>query len=437
MPFSAEEEGQGKPAVYLNCNHALCENEPEFSPIEIGVFTWLKKYYDIVTVGTTYVQNPDKKCLDALVGGKIKKSNKRGKDRQLSCKNSFAAKTEVLMSDGTRKRIEDIKIGDNVLADDPGTGQGGAKKVIALHRSRDTDLANVTIPTADSHATIHATQHHPWDATSKTWDDAADLHPADSLRTLCGEHVRVVQVRAFAGSQLSRRVSDLSNWFTVMMTLPTMSTAAFIVHQILPLDTSHLACRKPPPPPRGHRRSWPTRPQTSTRPWIGAASDGVLHLILDGKIFDSDRCRIETTSVKGEPVDAWGGTGTLLQKAPLPESIMLRKRQRGKFADGMGSLVVLDSSQADQDSEYPVPVWNPGVVDRESMERLGVVLDSSLSPCVGESCSPLAIIYLKLAFDRKVEASPDCSGEASTLLGWEMASLRASLADHQAWCSIM
>ncbi|MET8209568.1 SMI1/KNR4 family protein [Streptomyces sp. NPDC005373] len=39
--------------------------------------------------------------------------------------------------------------------------------------------------------------------------------------------------------------------------------------------------------------------------------------------------------------------------------------------DGMGGLIVLDASQPDQDGEYPVLVWNPGSVDRESMERLG------------------------------------------------------------------
>ncbi|MEO3807275.1 transposase family protein [Nonomuraea sp. B1E8] len=42
-----------------------------------------------------------------------------------------------------------------------------------------------------------------------------------------------------------------------------------------------------------------------------AAADDIPHLILDGKIFDSDRCRITTTSVKGETIDAWfsGKTG--------------------------------------------------------------------------------------------------------------------------------
>lgn len=39
--------------------------------------------------------------------------------------------------------------------------------------------------------------------------------------------------------------------------------------------------------------------------------------------------------------------------------------------DGMGGLIVLDSSRVDREGEYPVLVWNPGVVDRESMERLG------------------------------------------------------------------
>ncbi|MFD5325422.1 SMI1/KNR4 family protein [Streptomyces sp. NPDC127092] len=39
--------------------------------------------------------------------------------------------------------------------------------------------------------------------------------------------------------------------------------------------------------------------------------------------------------------------------------------------DGMGGLVVLDSSRVDQEGEYPVLVWNPGVADRQSMERLG------------------------------------------------------------------
>jgi hypothetical protein len=36
-----------------------------------------------------------------------------------------------------------------------------------------------------------------------------------------------------------------------------------------------------------------------------AADQQTPHLILDGKIFDTDRCRTKTTSVKGEQIDAW------------------------------------------------------------------------------------------------------------------------------------
>ena len=36
-----------------------------------------------------------------------------------------------------------------------------------------------------------------------------------------------------------------------------------------------------------------------------AAANGVPHLVLDGKIFETDRCRMKTTSVKGEQIDAW------------------------------------------------------------------------------------------------------------------------------------
>jgi DDE superfamily endonuclease/Helix-turn-helix of DDE superfamily endonuclease len=36
-----------------------------------------------------------------------------------------------------------------------------------------------------------------------------------------------------------------------------------------------------------------------------AATDGVPHLVLDGKIFDTDRCRMKTISVKGEQIDEW------------------------------------------------------------------------------------------------------------------------------------
>jgi DDE superfamily endonuclease len=42
-----------------------------------------------------------------------------------------------------------------------------------------------------------------------------------------------------------------------------------------------------------------------------AVADGLPHLVLDGKIFDTDRCRLKVVSVKGETIDEWfsGKTG--------------------------------------------------------------------------------------------------------------------------------
>jgi hypothetical protein len=39
--------------------------------------------------------------------------------------------------------------------------------------------------------------------------------------------------------------------------------------------------------------------------------------------------------------------------------------------DGMGGLVVLDSSRTDAAGEYPVCCWDPGLTDRHAMEILG------------------------------------------------------------------
>jgi hypothetical protein len=41
-----------------------------------------------------------------------------------------------------------------------------------------------------------------------------------------------------------------------------------------------------------------------------ATGEGISHLILDGKVVDTDRCRTKTVSVKGEQIDAWSAGKT-------------------------------------------------------------------------------------------------------------------------------
>jgi hypothetical protein len=47
-------------------------------------------------------------------------------------RNSFTPETAVVMADGTTRPIEDIQVGQRVLATDPATGQTAARPVIAL-----------------------------------------------------------------------------------------------------------------------------------------------------------------------------------------------------------------------------------------------------------------------------------------------------------------
>ncbi len=119
-----------------------------------------------------------------------------------SC-HSFDKRTEVLMADGTRKEIGDVKIGDRVRTTDPETGETVVRLVIALHVNQDTDLTDLTVRGARGpDSTIHTTQHHRfWGETRNTWVDASDLMVGDRLHDLDGSIVTVAGVLSRTGLQ--------------------------------------------------------------------------------------------------------------------------------------------------------------------------------------------------------------------------------------------
>ncbi|MEV8534691.1 polymorphic toxin-type HINT domain-containing protein [Streptomyces sp. NPDC051211] len=119
-----------------------------------------------------------------------------------ACKtNSFPTGTRVQMADGTTKEIQDVKVGDTVMATDPQTGKTRPKEVTGTITTPDdkeftdltlTDDANPRGPPAQ----LTSTRHHPhWNETRKQWVDAGDFTPGDRLiqpdgRTLTVEIVR-------------------------------------------------------------------------------------------------------------------------------------------------------------------------------------------------------------------------------------------------------
>ncbi|MEV4625212.1 ricin-type beta-trefoil lectin domain protein [Micromonospora sp. NPDC049523] len=117
--------------------------------------------------------------------------------------NSFLPGTAVLMADGSTKPIEDVDIGDEVVATDPETGETRAKQVTdTIIGSGGKDLVVVSIDIDGDRgravARITATDEHPfWDDQASEWVNAEDLRPDDVLLTPQGERVRVQTVVSY------------------------------------------------------------------------------------------------------------------------------------------------------------------------------------------------------------------------------------------------
>jgi hypothetical protein len=117
------------------------------------------------------------------------------------------------MADGSTKAIEDVQVGDLVMATDPKTGEAGGRMVIALIVGQgDKDLVEVTVDTddedGDDTGTVIATDGHPfWVENLGAWVDAKDLQPGDMLRTSAGTWVQVTATREF---QRHQRVHNLT-----------------------------------------------------------------------------------------------------------------------------------------------------------------------------------------------------------------------------------
>ncbi|MGW0993220.1 polymorphic toxin-type HINT domain-containing protein [Streptomyces sp. NPDC002523] len=121
----------------------------------------------------------------------------------LASGNSFVPGTEVVMADGTRKPIEKVEEGDEVLATDPTTGRTTKQKVTdTIKGTGEKHLVKLTLDTdgPKGHATdtITATEGHPfWVQDLKKWLKAGDLKPGEWLRTGSGTRVQIEAVSAW------------------------------------------------------------------------------------------------------------------------------------------------------------------------------------------------------------------------------------------------
>jgi RHS repeat-associated protein len=117
------------------------------------------------------------------------------------CLNSFVPGTAVVLADGTTKPIEDVEVGDRVLATDPQTGETqprpvaativgqGVKHLVQITTDNDGDSGDVT-------GTLVATYNHPfWLPELSEWRDATDLESGQWLQTAAGTYVQITAIR--------------------------------------------------------------------------------------------------------------------------------------------------------------------------------------------------------------------------------------------------
>ncbi|MEU9034345.1 polymorphic toxin-type HINT domain-containing protein [Streptomyces sp. NPDC048352] len=178
---------------------------------------------------------PDR-ALGALVvlrwvrtGGKLTaeaiRAARKG-EKVAGCFNSFPAGTPVLMGDGATRPIEQIEVGDTVLATDPETGTTGPRRVDAtIHTPDDRDFTGITVRQDAARGSLTATDHHPfWSESRKQWTDAAELNSGDTLRTPDGTTVEIDQVVHWKELQgaYNLTVNDLHTYYVLAGATPVL-----------------------------------------------------------------------------------------------------------------------------------------------------------------------------------------------------------------------
>jgi hypothetical protein len=133
------------------------------------------------------------------------------------------------MADGSTKKIEDVQLGDMVLATDPVTGKTEARRVEDLHLNLDTLLTDLTVKVKaggeERTVVLNTTYNHPfWDNTAATWVDAGDLTVGHGLLTPDGRTATVESVRVYVGATAMRdlTVADVHTYYVVAGNTPVL-----------------------------------------------------------------------------------------------------------------------------------------------------------------------------------------------------------------------
>ncbi len=170
---------------------------------------------------------------DAEAGGGGAEARAADSEAGAACpikRNSFPRGARVHMADGTSKAIEDVKVGDKVLATDPQTGETEAKTVTAtITTPDDKEFTDLTL-TDDANprgppATLTSTSHHPhWSETRRQWLDAGDFAEGEQLRQPDGSTLTVKATRNYplAVTTHNLTVDDFHTYYVLAGATPVL-----------------------------------------------------------------------------------------------------------------------------------------------------------------------------------------------------------------------
>ncbi|MEU4910658.1 polymorphic toxin-type HINT domain-containing protein [Streptomyces fradiae] len=162
----------------------------------------------------------------------LKAAFKKGDSVPIACltnlakKHSFPAGTQVELADGTEKPIEEVEMGDKVLATDPETGVTTVETVMAtIYTSTDKTYVDISVATPDGVEFLTTTDHHPfWSESDRAWVDAGDLTPGTTLRTSHGDQVEIKSVRVYNKEQdtYNLTVADVHTYYVLAGATPVL-----------------------------------------------------------------------------------------------------------------------------------------------------------------------------------------------------------------------
>ncbi|XBB67848.1 polymorphic toxin-type HINT domain-containing protein [Nocardioides sp. WV_118_6] len=172
------------------------------NPVELMLNgTWVDRYAEVTAESSA---TAEAMLGDAAVGLRALSAlrrasglSKRPQQRpQQGGPCSFAGSTEVLMADGSLKPIDEVVVGDEVVATDPETGEQAAKRVSRVWVHRDDLIAlalNADVDGDGRPDRLVTTEDHPfWNATDGVWEGPQDLDVGDELVDDHGRRVGVL-----------------------------------------------------------------------------------------------------------------------------------------------------------------------------------------------------------------------------------------------------